>query len=181
MRYTVWLAGRLLGTTALDLHSYGAARAGYLEPSEAFADVWDEIGPVFREMRDVTHALVHDAQLRAEMRPDPSLSRDEVARRVHQVVVAHPLTPRFSEADARARSLPLAVRDADGQVIPCTRVIVQELTAPDFIPPGAIQQSIADDAKDGDALSWPMYLVLIIESPYLAAMTAVELSDPRST
>jgi hypothetical protein len=166
MRYTVWFGGRLVGTTALDLHSFGGSRAGYLEPSDAFADVWDEIGPVFREMRDVTHALLDDAQLRAEMRPDPSLSRDEVGRRVHQVVVAHPLSQRLLEAHVRATALPFEIRDADGHVIPGGRVLIQEVTPPDFIPPGAIQQWIADEAEDGVQLSWPSYIIAFVESPH---------------
>ena len=166
MSYTVWLAGRLLGTTALELPSFAGSRGGYLEPSDAFADIWGEIGPVFREMRDVTHALVDDQQLRAEIRPDPSLSRDEVARHVHRVVVAHPLSQRLLEAHTRATALPLEMRDDDGQVIPCTNVIVQEITPPDFIPPGAIEQWIADEAEDGIPLRWPMYLVLVVEMPH---------------
>ena len=167
MRFTVWYAGRLLGTSALELPSVGpGSRTGFLETSDAFADVWTEIGPVFREARDVTHALLNDPQLVAEIRPDPSLSRDERGRRVHQALVAHPLSQPLSEAQARVKALPLEIRDADGRVIPCTHVLVQELTPPDFIPPDVFQQAIADAAEGGVQVSWPCYVISVVESPH---------------
>ena len=167
MRCSVWYAGQLLGTTALEFPSVGPGfRGGVLEPSEAFAEAWGEIGPVFREMHEVTHALLDDPQLMAEMRPDPSLSRDELGRRVHQAVVAHPLSQQLLEAHARATALPFEIRDADGRVIPFSRVVIQEVAPPEFIPPGAIQQAIADAAESGIQLSWPSYVIALVESPH---------------
>ena len=59
----MWYAGQLLGTTTLELASFGpGSRAGFLVPSEAFADIWAEIGPVFGEARDVMHALLNDPE-----------------------------------------------------------------------------------------------------------------------
>ena len=175
MRFTVWYAGRLLGTSTLDVASVGpGSRTGFLKTSDDFAEVWTDIGPVFREVREVTHALFNDPQLAAEMRPDPSLSRDEVGRRVHEALVANPLAQRLIEARARATTVGLEVRDIEGQVIPCTHVFVQELTPPEFIPPDVFQQGIADAAEGGLELSWPCYVVSVVDWP-------PELEDATAT
>ena len=166
MRFTVWYDGRLLGTSTLDMPPIGSgSRTGFLKTTNAFAEVWTEIGPVFRELREVTQALFNDPQLAAEMRPDPSLSRDEVGRRVHEALVGNPLAQRLIEAQARATTAGLEVRDTEGKVIPWTHVLVQELTPPEFIPPDVFQQAIADAAEGGLELSWPCYVISVFDWP----------------
>jgi hypothetical protein len=165
VRYTVWYAGRLIGTTALDGPSVSPGlRGGDLEPSDAFAEVWPDIGSVFREMREVTQSLFSDTEFKAEIRAHASLSKDERGQRVHEVVVAHPLSQRLREAHARAKALPLEIQDEDGQVIPCTVVVVQEVTPPDFIPPDEFQQAMADAAEAGFPIRWPHYVITIAAS-----------------
>ena len=163
-RWTVWYAGQLLGTTKLKpVPVWSRGRTGFLAPSEAFEDIWTEIGPVLREAQDVAHALSTDPQSLAGMRPDPSESKDEFARRVRQALLAHPLTQRVSEAHARATALGLEVRDPNGQAIQGAHVIVQELRPPDFITPAMFEEAMADAAEGGFEIG--RYSVLVIDLP----------------
>lgn len=159
--WTVWYAGQLLGTTNLKPASFSPlARIGVLAPIDAFADIWTEIGPVLREPIDVAQALRNDPQSLAGMRPDPSESKDEFERRVRQALLAHPLTKRLIDAHARATALAFEVRDANGQAIRCSHVVVQELRPPDFIPPDMFEQEIAEAAESG--IEMGRYVVLVI-------------------
>ena len=159
----MWYAGQLLGTTKLDLASFGpGSRSGFLAPTEAFADIWTEIGPVVREAGDVAHALWNDPQDLARMRPDPSESKVEFGRRVRQALLAHPLGQRLSEAQARATALGLEVRDANGQAIRGVHVVVQELRPPDFITPAMFDEAIADAAEGG--LEIGRYVIVVVDS-----------------
>jgi hypothetical protein len=162
--FTVWCAGQLLGTSKLDAPSgHAGARTGFLKPSDAFPAIWTEIGPVVGEFREVASMLSSDLHGASSIRPPPGLTHEEAAHWIHQAVLAHPLTERVVAALARMDALHLEVRNPDGQAVPCTHVVVQELPVPGFIPPEIAAQAIADAATVDDDMTWPCYMVSVID------------------